>query len=234
VGKTIEIEMTVKVRVRLPLAGAGAGDLARAVRPVRDEIGRELMRLTVESVEETIVERPRLPRRAARHGPWKESSSGCRCTSFTKQGWRLRTSLGEVGFRVRNVRCPRCGVKYAPVLRFFDIEEKTRRLSDLEKIVAEVVSLETYGKTEGLMEEITGERIPDATIHDWVADVDRDELRLGRYRRAKAVMADSTGFKKRGGKRGDLRVTVGVDRRNKPSPPWAYIQGFRPTRSERK
>lgn len=220
-GKSIEIEMTVKVKVKLPLAGASADELALAIGPVRNEIGRELMRLTVESVQEAIVERERLPRRAARHGPWTDSAARCRCTSFTKQGWRrtrrrLRTSLGEVGFRVHNVQCRRCGVKYAPVLRFFDVEERKRRLSDLERVVAEVVSLETYGKSEGLVEQTTGERVPDATIHDWVADIDWDELKLGRHKRAKAVMADSTGFKKRGGRRGDLRVIIGVDRRNKP------------------
>jgi hypothetical protein len=164
VGKTVEIESTVKVKVKLPVSGASASELALAIAPVRNEIGRELMRRTMESAQETIVERERLPRRAARHGPWTDSAARCRCTSFTKQGWRrtrrrLRTCLGEVGFRVRTVRCRRCGAKYAPVLRFFDIEEKTRRLSDIERIVAEVVSLETYGKTERLVEEITGERI---------------------------------------------------------------------------
>ena len=100
-GKSIEIEMTVKVKVRLPLAGVSASELALAVAPVRNEIGRELMRRVVESVQDAIVERERLPRRAARHGPWADSgSASCRCTSFTKQGWRharrrLRTSLGE-------------------------------------------------------------------------------------------------------------------------------------------
>jgi len=223
VGKAIEIEMTVKVKVKLPLSGASAGELALAIGPVRNEIGRELMRRTVESVQEMIVERARLPRRAARHGPWTDSAARCRCTSFAKQGWRrarrrLRTSLGEIAFRVRNVRCRRCGVKYSPVLRFFGVEARKRRLSDIERVAAEVVSLETYGKTERLVEQLTGERIPDATIHDWIADIDWDELKLGRYRRAKAVMADGTAFKKRGGKRGDLRVAIGLDRRNRPFP----------------
>ena len=82
-GKTIVIEVTVKVKVRVPLAGASAAELALAVGPVRNEIGRELMRRVVESVQETIVERERLPRQAARHGSWENtSSSRCRCTSI--------------------------------------------------------------------------------------------------------------------------------------------------------
>jgi hypothetical protein len=43
-----------------------------------------------------------------------------------------------VSFRVRDVRCERCGEKYSPILRFLDLRERKRRLSSLEKIVAEV------------------------------------------------------------------------------------------------
>jgi hypothetical protein len=183
-GKTIRIVAEFKVEVKVPVSGASADELALSIGRVRDEMGRELMRLAVEAIQEVIVERPRLPRRAARHGAWrKPDKRRCACTSFTKQGFRhgcrsIRTHLGEVKFRVRNVRCKRCGERYSPVLRFLDIEERKRRLSSLEKIVAEVVSLETYGKSEELVEKATGERIPDATMHDWIADIDWPEVQF--------------------------------------------------------
>ena len=108
-GKTIEIEVTVKVKVRLPLAGASASELALAVGPVRNEIGRELMRRIVESVQETIVERERLPRRAGRvnarrwsgadaHGPMAHAARcevrapGRRCREERPEGLRPKTS----------------------------------------------------------------------------------------------------------------------------------------------
>ena len=184
-GKSIRIAVEFKVEVKVPLSGASADELALSIGRVRDEMGRELMRLAIEATQEAIVERPRLPRRAgpsgpdvgpaltrraARHGAWqKPDKRRCGCTSFTKQGFRrgrrsIRTHLGEVKFRVRNVRCERCGERYSPVLRFLDLRERKRRLSSLEKIVAEVVSLETYGKSEDLIEKVTGERIPDATM----------------------------------------------------------------------
>ena len=169
-GKSIRIAVEFKVEVKVPLSGASADELALSIGRVRDEMGRELMRLAIEATQEAIVERPRLPRRAARHGAWQKPDKRlCACTSFTKQGFRrgrrsIRTHLGEVKFRVRNVRCERCGERYSPVLRFLDLRERKRRLSSLEKIVAEVVSLETYGKSEDLIEKVTGERIPDATM----------------------------------------------------------------------
>jgi len=214
--------------VKVPLSGASADELALSIGRVRDEMGRKLMELSIEGIQEAVVERPRLPRRAARHGAWrKPDKRRCACTSFTKQGFRrgrrrIRTHLGEVGFRVRNVRCQRCGERCSPVLRFLDLRERKRRLSSLEKIVAEVVSLETYGKSEDLVQKATGERIPDATMHDWIADIDCDELDPGRYKRARTVMADGTGVKMRGGSRGDLRVVIGLDGRNKPFPLGVY------------
>ena len=184
-GKTIRITVEFKVEVKVPLSGASADELALSIGRVRDEMGRELMKLSIEGIQEAIVERSSLPRRAgpsrsdvgpaltrraARHGAWqKPDKRRCACTSFTKQGFRrgrrsIRTHLGEVNFRVRNVRCERCGQRYSPVLRFLDLRERKRRLSSLEKIVAEVVSLETYGKSEDLVEKATGERVPDATM----------------------------------------------------------------------
>jgi len=227
-GKTIRIVVECKVEVKVPLSGASADELALSIGRVRDQMGRKLMELSVETIQEAIVERPRLPRRAARHGAWrKPDKRRCTCTSFTKLGFRrggrsIRTHLGEVNFRVRNVRCERCGERYTPILRFLDLRERKRRLSSLEKIVAEVVSLETYGKSENLVEKATGERIPDATMHDWMADIDWDALDLGRYKRAKTVMADGTGVKMRGGSRGELRVVIGLDGRNKPFPLGVY------------
>ena len=58
--------------------------------------------------------------------------------------------------------------------------------------------------------------------HDCIADIDWDELNLGRYKRAMTVMADGTGVKMRGGARGDLRVVIGLDGRNKPFPLGVY------------
>ena len=227
-GKAIRIVVEFKVEVKVPLGGASGDDLALAVGRARDQFGRDLMRLSIEGIQEAIIERERLPRRAARHGAWqKPGKRPCRCRSFTKQGFRhggrsIRTHIGEVGFRVRNVRCRRCGEKYSPILRFLDLGERKRRLSSLEKIVAEVVAVETYGKSEELVEKATGDRIPDATMHGWMADIDWDGLDLGRYKRPRTAMADGTGVKMRGGARGELRVVIGLDGRNKPFPLGVY------------
>jgi hypothetical protein len=222
VGKSIRMVVECKVEIWVPLSGVSADELAESVRRVRDELGRELMRETIEGIQEVLVEQKRLPAKAAGHGDGRESwGDGCRSRSFRKQGFRhgerrLRTALGELGFRVRNVGCEKCGKKYSPILGFLGLRERQRRLVSLERVVAEVVSLETYGRSEGLVEKITGERIPDATMHDWMANIDWDELKLGRHRHAQTVMADGTGFKKRGGQRGDLRVVIGISGSQKP------------------
>ena len=231
-GKSVRIVAEFKVEVTSPLSGASADELALSIGRVRDELGRELMRLSIEGIQEAIVERERLPRRAARHGAWrKPDKRRCACTSFTKQGFRhgrrsIRTHLGEVKFRVRNVRCKRCGERYSPALRFFDLRERKRRLSSLEKIVAEVVGLETYGKCEELVEKAAGERIPDATMpagpnrteeRTLRARLDRRH-RLGRVE-SRQVQAREDGHGRRDGREDARRREGRAARRDRPGRP---------------
>jgi hypothetical protein len=177
---------------------------------------------TIEGIQGYLLERKRLPKAAAAHECCSgENAESCSHTTFVKQGRRskkreLRTPLGTISFPLHYVSCKWCGTKYPPILHFLGIADRQRHLTSLEKMVAEVVSLETYGKAEGMIQARTTERVPDATMHDWIANIDWDELQLGRYRRARTVMTDGTGFKKRGPARGDLRVLIGLDGRNKP------------------
>lgn len=221
-GQCIRLEIECNVVVIVPADGVSADELMLALTKARDDFGKQLASTAIVSLQEYLVARTRLPPAAAAHECWSgHSASACPCTTFVKQGRRprpreLRTTLGTVAFPLQNVGCTRCGTKYAPILRFLGIGDRQRHLSSLEKVVAEVVSLETYGKAEGLIQGRTTERVPDATMHDWIADIDWDELHLGRYRRPDTLMVDGTGFKKRGGQRGDLRVVVGLDRKNRP------------------
>jgi len=221
--RVLRFEMTIKVSFSFERSWTSADEIAEKVREARDEIGRQMMGRSIEAVQEALLERERLPRVAARHKIGRgRSAPSCTCGRFTRQGSRrtrrVRTPLGEVSFRVARVKCPRCGTKHTPILRWLGIESRQRRLTSLEKIVAEIVSLESYGETERLVKQVTGERIPDATIHDWIASIDWDELQLGRYRRPAAILEDGTAFKKRKGERGELRAFVGVDTRGRLFP----------------
>jgi hypothetical protein len=223
VERVLRFEMSIKVSLRFRRSGVSADEVAEQVRSVRDEIGRQMMARSIEAVQEALLQEERLPRVAARHNVGRRrSGESCTCSRFTRQGYhqtrRLRTPLGEVAFRVGRVKCARCGTKHTPILRWLGIERRQRRLAGLEKIIAEIVSVESYGETERLVKQVVGERIADATIHDWIADIDWDELRLGRYARPAAILEDGTAFKKRKGERGEVRAFVGVDARGRLFP----------------
>jgi hypothetical protein len=221
-AQCIRFEIVCKVAVVVPTEGVSADELVLSMSTACDELGTRMVSATVEGIQRYLLERSRLPKAAAAHECWSgQSTKSCSHTTFVKQGQRgkkreLRTPMGTISFPVHYVGCKRCGTKYPPILKFLGIADRQRHLTSLEKVVAEVVSLETYGKAEGLVQASTTERVPDATMHDWIANVDWDELELGRYRRAQTVMTDGTGFKKRGPARGDLRVMIGLDGRNKP------------------
>lgn len=221
-AQCIRFEIECKVAVVVPTDGVSADELVLSLMKARDELGTLMVSATIEGIQGYLLERKRLPKAAATHECWSGGNSeSCAHTTFVKQGKRkkkreLRTPLGTISFPLHYVGCRRCGTKYAPILQFLGIADRQRHLTSLEKVVAEVVSLETYGKAEGMIQARTTERVPDATMHDWIADIDWDELQLGRYCRARTVMADGTGFKKRGPERGDLRVLIGLDGQNKP------------------
>jgi hypothetical protein len=221
-AQCIRFEIECKVAVVVPTNGVSTDELVLSLMTARDELGTRMVSATIEGIQGYLLERKRLPKTDATHECWSgESAESCAHTTFVKQGKRrkkreLRTPLGTISFPVHYVSCRRCGTKYAPILQFLQVTDRQRHLTSLEKVVAEVVSLETYGKAEGMIQARTTERVPDATMHDWIADIDWDELQLGRYRRARTVMTDGTGFKKRGPARGDLRVLIGLDGRNKP------------------
>ena len=146
-NQCIRLEIECKMVVYVPTSGASADEIALALHPVRDEIGRKSMETTIEAVQDYLLGRSRLPEEAARHECWSGTGrQACGCRTFVRQGFRakkrqLRTPLGTVEFRLAYVSGRRCGTKYAPVLGFLGIEHRQRRLRSLEKVVAEIVSL---------------------------------------------------------------------------------------------
>lgn len=70
-GKSIRIVVEFKVELKIPasgVSGASVDELALGIGRVRNQMGCELMGLSIEGAQEALLERNRLPRRAARHG----------------------------------------------------------------------------------------------------------------------------------------------------------------------
>lgn len=149
-------------------------------------------------------------------GGWKPDPccSDPRHEHKDKRERRFRTSVGMVKIRWWRLKCAGCGKTVTPLLEFLDLERYQSKTAELERMVAEVVSEQSYRRTSrhlGLIGEIP---VPKSTAHRWVMESDCDALRVD-GKAVSIVVADGTGYKRRpdSGKsnRGELRVVLGVD-----------------------
>jgi len=129
---------------------------------------------------------------------------------------RFRTSVGEVKFSWRRVRCKHCGRRFAPLREFLGLESRQSKSRELERVVLETVSEQNYRRASGELMRIGEIPVPKSTAHRWVADSDCDELHWPRG--VRYVLGDGTGYKRRPdvasglNNQGEVRVVLGVDR----------------------
>lgn len=215
--------MTMKVQIELgfkwEVGKLGINELAYRVDELAPAILTQVMETLVCAYQDEVVERLRpghsSTERAGlgRHEVKGKSGQLCRCRRVKLRGFRqqprcMKTKYGTMRIRLRVVECLGCGRRFCPLLDALQIEPYQRHEDVLEKAVIDAVIDTNYRRLiEGHALDVSL-----GTIHNLVAgsDIDellKDELEMDQYR---AVMADGTKFKEQGGKRGELRVLVGI------------------------
>lgn len=137
----------------------------------------------------------------------------CRCRRVKRKGFRwhrrcINSKYGTLRVPLQIVECLGCGKRYSPLLEALKIEPYERHEDVLEKAVIDAVIDTNYRRLiEGHSLDVSL-----GGVHNFVAGSDIDELlgeelELDRYR---AVLADGSGLKKMGGKKGEMRVLVGI------------------------
>jgi hypothetical protein len=140
---------------------------------------------------------------------------------------RFRTSVGNVKIRWRRLKCRNCGKTTIPLREFLGLELYQSKTSELEKIVTEVVSEQSYRRSSSHMEIIGGIPVPKSTAHRWVAQSQCDQIDTGKET-FDLLFADGTGYKRRPDQdkglsnRGELRIALGVDKNGSIVPLGAF------------
>ena len=130
---------------------------------------------------------------------------------------QFRTSIGKVMLRWRRLRCQNCGRTIIPLRKFLGLESYQSKTAELEKIVTEVVSEQSYRRSSSHLDIIGNIPVPKSTAHRWVAQSDCDHINpnQGTF---KFLYADGTGYKRRPdlerniNNRGELKIALGVDK----------------------
>ena len=127
----------------------------------------------------------------------------------------FRTSVGNIELRWRRVRCKSCGRSFIPLREFLGVDAYQSKSNELERVVTEVVSEQSYRRSSNHLMRIGEIPVPKSTLHRWVADSDCDELTWPRGLRF--LLADGSGYKRRPdperelNNRGEVRVALGVN-----------------------
>jgi hypothetical protein len=155
------------------------------------------------------------------HGKIKHSEQAC-CLAphydyHDRSDRQFRTSVGKVMIRWRRLKCTGCGKTLIPLRRFLGLESYQSKTPELEKIVTEIVSEQTYRRSSDHLSTIGSIPVPKSTAHRWVAQSDCDQMDDS-DETFDMLFADGTGYKRRPDKeanlnnRGELRVALGVDK----------------------
>lgn len=140
----------------------------------------------------------------------------------------FRTSIGTVHVAWRRLRCTKCGKSFVPMRDFLGLERYQSKTAELERMIAEVVSEQSYRRTSRHLDLIGEIPIPKSTAHRWVMQSDCDELAVD-GKAVAIVVADGTGYKRRPdaqkSNRGELKLVLGVgsDKTVVPMGAWSGV-----------
>jgi len=117
-----------------------------------------------------------------------------------------------VSLRWRRLQCTHCGRTIIPLRAFLGLDRWASHTGELEQVVTEVVSQQSYRRGAAHLRTIGEIPAPKSTAHRWVAASPCDQFEAS-PEPFDYLLADGTGYKARvgaGEKAGELRLAVGI------------------------
>jgi hypothetical protein len=129
----------------------------------------------------------------------------------------LDTRLGRTDFAWRRLQCTHCHATWVPLREFLGLEPWQSKSSELERIIMEVITEQSYRRTSRHLKVSAGLEVPKSTMHRWVVQSDAAEWEP-EAGRPTILMPDGTGYRRRPDpaanktNAGELRVVLGRKR----------------------
>lgn len=130
---------------------------------------------------------------------------------------QFRTRIGVIRLPWRLLRCRNCGKTLTPLREFLGMAPYQSKTAELEQMVVEVVSEQSYRRGSSHLDKVGSIPIPKSTAHRWVATSDCDRMETGTDT-MDLLFADGTGYKRRPDtqghvdNRGEVRIAFGVEK----------------------
>jgi len=142
---------------------------------------------------------------------------------------KLKTSLGVMSMRWQRLKCGNCKMTPVSLKTFLGIEKHQYNSNELEKLIIDCVSANSYRRAVETAGSIGFVSVPHTTAHRWVIETDSDTIdskeKLDKEQKKNTksssqkngiqLLPDGTKFKGQPqdgkAKKGDLKVVIGVD-----------------------
>lgn len=227
----MDMKVEVELDVKIPEDRASANEIFEAVAQSVKDFYEQVLGVVLKAYQEQIVEvlcRPsgRVAKKGlGAHEVKGEPGKRCRGRSFERAGyWQddrcLRGDLGAVSFRPAMVRCKECEKRLTPVLEALELESYQGKTDQLVWKITEAIADTSYRRGIDQLSILTDVPVAKSTAHQWAASV---ELPISEEGSEPFLGADATGFKKRFGQKGQVKLVlkIGADGEVRPLSVWA-------------
>jgi len=226
----MEQEIHITLRYDLAIGDANLNEIVYRLNELKNLLMRQITEKIIQDYDDLTVER--LSRTdiypsKSRRGLGRHIRKGdperrfCRGRKVRKRGYRkyprkIASVFGELEVAIREVECCTCGARYSPILGTLKIAPYARKEMNFEHEVTEAVIDSNYRRL------IDGRSIDISLggIHNLVVESDIDEtfqepVIVDEF---SAILGDGTGVKQQKGRKGELRVVVGITKSGQVEP----------------
>lgn len=218
----MEQEINTILRYNLAIGNVNLNEIVYRLKELRDYLMLMILKRILESYDDLIAER--LSRTdiypsEARKGLGRHFRRGdddnryCRGRKVYKRGYRskerkISTVFGDLILRIREVECRKCGARYSPLLSALKIGRYAHKEINFEHEVVESVIDTNYRRLiDGRSIDISLGGIHNIVVGSDIDKVFQDSVSA---KDLSAIAADGTGLKQHEGRKGELRVVVGI------------------------
>ncbi len=226
----MECEIHITLRFQLATGQVNLNEIVYELEKLRDPLMLQVLEQILRSYDDLICERlsqTKIYPSKARKGLGRHIRKGdpegrfCRGRKIVKRGYRsvprrLSTVFGKLDLPLRVAECCKCGARHSPLLSALQIGAYARKEGNFEHEVIEAVIDTNYRRL------IDGRSIDISLggIHNMVVGSDIEHLYQDPVcaKDLSGIMADGTGVKQYRGRKGELRVIIGVSQSGRVEP----------------
>lgn len=226
-------KVNITLQFDLAIGSVNLNEIVYQLKEIQNPLMLKILESILMSYDELICERlsnTKLYPSKARKGLGRHFSKGkqnlCRGRKARRRGFRskprkISTVFGVTSFNLRVIECVKCGARYSPLLGALGLERYARKESNFEHEVIEAVIDTNYRRLiEGRSIDISLGGIHNLVVGSDIEEIYTDEVSTDGL---SSIMADGTGLKLSGGRKGELRSVIGVTHEGRVKPLGCFV-----------